>query len=106
MNPSLVLTTTQKKIRFKRSLKKHRLTSNLTPPRQVGHDCNTVDSLAQIHGEQLLRKTNIRFQDGLGRQLGDFRKYSLDEKFLRATPVQATMSNSHSRLEEGIRGND
>lgn len=106
MNPSLVLTTTQKKIRFKRSLKKHRLTSNLKPQRQVDHECKRVDGLAQIPGEQLLRKTNNRFQDGLGMQLGDFRKYSLDENFLRATPVQATMSNSHFRLEEGIRGND
>ena len=105
MNPSLVLTTTQKKIRFKRSLKKHRLISESKSPREASYECNRVDDIAKVDGEQLRSKTNNRFQDGLGMQLGDFRKYSLDEKFFRATPMQATMSNSHSRLEGGERGN-
>ena len=101
MNPSLVLTTTQKKIRFKRSLKKHRVTSNLKSPGESGYECNRVNDLSQVDGEQLLSKTNNRFQDSLGMQLGNLRKYSLDKNFFQVTPIQATMSNSHSRLERG-----
>ena len=105
MNPSLVLTTTQKKIRFKRSLKKQRLSSNLKSQGEVSNECNWVDVLPQVNGEQLLRKTNYHFQDGLGIQLGDCRKYSLDDNFFRATPIQAAMSNSHSISEGGENGN-
>ena len=105
MNPSLVLTATQKKIRFKRSLKKHKLISSSKSSGEAGYKCNRVDDIAEVDGEQLRNKTHNRFQDGLGMQLGDFRKYNFDEKYFRNTPMQATMSNIHSRLEGGERGN-
>ena len=97
MDPNLVLTTSQKKIRFKRCIRKHQLAEKLESSKEKV----AVDEIAQPDEMKPRSEINDRLPDRFRMQLSDWRRGNLTEPFFQSAPASNTESNDHFRSTEG-----
>ena len=101
MNPNLVLTTSQKKIRFKRCIRKHQLAQKLECLEEEADDYDTVNDVGLPDEMQQRSEKNDCLPDRFRMQLSDWRRGNLTEPFFQLAPPSDTKNNDFFRPAEG-----